>query len=401
MGQIVVLFVLLGTFGIIIVFMQSTIKRTFWLKKINEAWKRKSVVWLCGVRRVGKTFLTKSIENIEYFDCESPRTRREMEDPEGFLDKHRKKTIILDEIHKLSNPSELLKLAADYYTDIKVIATGSSTLGASRKFRDTLTDRKVDIWLTPMMSEDVVDFKNNNLEHRLLHGGLPPFFLSKEILDENFQSWIDAYWARDIQELFRLLDKPSFQKFAELLFIQSGGIFEATKFATQCEVGRKVINNYLKVLEETFVIHVIKPYSTHKPAEIVKAPKLYAFDTGFVSFYKGWDKLRKEDLGYLWEHYVLNEMLAHLQSKRINYWRDKNHHEIDFIISKRGKPPIAIECKWSANNFDASGIESFRRRYTKGENFVVCNDVQREFSRNIDGGKISFISLEGLIKKIS
>jgi len=232
-AQIVLLFVLLGPFGsirVIIVFMSDAIKRTFWLKKIKEAWKRKSIVWICGVRRVGKTFLTKSIENTEYFDCESPRTRREMEDPEGFLDRLRKKTIILDEVHKLNNPSELLKLAADYYADIKVIATGSSTLGASRKFRDTLTDRKVDIWLTPMMSADLMDFKNNNLEHRLLHGGLPPFFLSKEILDENFQSWIDAYWARDIQELFKLLDKPSFQKFAELLFIQSGGIFEATKF---------------------------------------------------------------------------------------------------------------------------------------------------------------------------
>ena len=202
--------------------MVKIIKRNFWLKKIKEAWKRKSVIWMSGVRRVGKTFLCKSIENVEYFDCESPRTRIEMEDPEGFLEKHKRKTIILDEIHKLGNPSELLKLAADYYADIKVIATGSSTLGASKKFRDTLTDRKVNIWLTPMISADIVDFKKINLEYRLFHGGLPPFFLEKETIDDNFQSWMDAYWARDIQELFRLLNKPSFQKFAELLFMQSG-----------------------------------------------------------------------------------------------------------------------------------------------------------------------------------
>lgn len=380
--------------------MAKTIKRTFWLKKIQKAWKRKSVIWLSGVRRVGKTFLSKSIEDAEYLDCESPRTRLEMKDPEGFLEKHKRKTIILDEVHKLGNPSELLKLAADYFPDIKIIATGSSTLGASTKFKDTLTDRKIDIWLTPMISTDLVDFKNTTLDYRLLHGGLPPFFLERKIIDENFQSWMDAYWARDIQELFRLLDKPSFQKFAELLFVQSGGIFEATKFSQSCEVGRKIINNYLKVLEETFVIHIIKPFSTHKPTEIVKAPKLYAFDTGFVSYYKGWDKLRKEDLGYLWEHYVLNEMLARLQSKRIFYWRDKSHHEVDFIISKRGKPPITIECKWSANNFDASGIKAFRRKYPKGDNFVVCSDVRREFLQNIDNSKVNFVSLEGLIKAI-
>lgn len=380
--------------------MIKTVKRTFWLKKIKDAWKRKSIIWMSGVRRVGKTFLTKSITNVEYFDCESPRARREMEDPEGFLDKLRKKTIILDEVHKLGNPSELLKLAADYYADVKVIATGSSTLGASKKFKDTLTDRKVNIWLTPMTSLDLFDFKNLDLEHRLLYGGLPPFFLEKEIIDDNFQSWMDAYWSRDIQELFRLLDKPSFQKFAELLFMQSGGIFEATKLAKPCEVSRKVINNYLKVLEETFVVHVIKPFSTYKPTEIVKAPKLYAFDTGFVCYYKGWDKLRKEDLGYLWEHYVLNEMLAHLQSKKIFYWRDKNHHEIDFVLSNRGKPATAIECKWSANNFDPSGLRAFRRRYPDGDNFVVCNDIQREFLRIIDESKVNFVSLAGLIRAI-
>ena len=80
--------------------MEKTIKRTFWLKKIKEAWKKKSVIWMSGVRRVGKTFLSRSIENVEYFDCESPRTRIQMEDPEGFLEKYKGKTIILDEVHK-------------------------------------------------------------------------------------------------------------------------------------------------------------------------------------------------------------------------------------------------------------------------------------------------------------
>ena len=57
---------------------------------------------------------------------------------------------VLDEIHRLPNPSELLKIAADHYPDIRILSTGSSTLGASARFRDTLAGRKQEVWLTPM-----------------------------------------------------------------------------------------------------------------------------------------------------------------------------------------------------------------------------------------------------------
>jgi len=61
------------------------VPRRYWLKKIDEAWARRSVIWLSGVRRAGKTFLTKGIAGAEYFDCELPSVRRQLEDPESFL----------------------------------------------------------------------------------------------------------------------------------------------------------------------------------------------------------------------------------------------------------------------------------------------------------------------------
>jgi len=93
----------------------------------------------------------------------------------------------LDEIHRLGNPSEMLKIAADYYPDIKVIATGSSRLGASAKFKDTLAGRKTDFWLTPMISSDLRDFGKDNLPFRLLRGGMPPFFLEKKRPEQDFK----------------------------------------------------------------------------------------------------------------------------------------------------------------------------------------------------------------------
>ena len=141
------------------------VHRKWWKKRIEEAWLEKNVVWLSGVRRVGKTFLCRALPDIEYFDCELPRTRRSMDDPEGFLESLRDRRIVRDEIHRLQNPAQLLKIAADHFHG-GFQTGGSASSPASRRF--------------------------------------PPFFLSKNPPDSDFQEWIDAFWAKDIQELFRL-----------------------------------------------------------------------------------------------------------------------------------------------------------------------------------------------------
>jgi len=372
-------------------------QRRFWLAKIEELWQKRSVLWLSGVRRVGKTCLSQTLTNIEYFDCELPRTRRLLDDPEAFLQSLRGKRIVLDEVHRLQNPSELLKIAADYFPDTEILATGSSTLGVSAKFKDTLAGRKTELWLTPMISPDLPDFDNTDLTHRLLRGGLPSFFVPTNLPEQDFQEWMDAYWAKDIQELFRLERRYSFQRFAELLFVQSGGIFEATRFSRPCEVSRTTINNYLSVLEATFVVHVVRPFSTHRPTEIVSAPKVYGFDTGFVCYHRGWLDLRPEDMGLLWEHYVLNELHGRLQFRDIFYWRDKRGHEVDFVLAHRGRPHMAIECKWSADDFDKRNIKAFRRQYSEGGNFVVAQDINRPFSRYYNKILVDFVDLQTLI----
>ena len=372
-------------------------KRTFWIRQIQDAWEKRSVIWLSGVRRVGKTFLSRSLADVEYLDCELPRIRLMLEDAEGFLRPLRGRTIILDEIHRLQNPSEFLKIAADHYPEVRILATGSSTLGASAKFRDTLTGRKESLWLTPMVSRDLVDFGQADLAKRLLFGGLPPFFLSKNMPERDFQDWVDGYWAKDIQELFHLERRHAFQRFFELLMVQSGGIFEATRFTSSCEVSRTTISNYLSVLEATYVAHIIRPFSKSTAAEIVSAPKVYGFDTGFVCYYRGWRELRREDMGLLWEHYVLNEIQGCLQIRNVLYWRDKRGHEIDFVVAGRGRPPVAIECKWSAVEFDPGNLKRFRERYPEGDSLVVAADVEKSFIRHYKGIEVKFVNLTDLI----
>ena len=376
------------------------VDRQFWRDRIENAWKRRSVVWLSGVRRVGKTCLCQTLPNIEYFDCELPRVRRLMEDPQAFLDSIGSGRIVLDEVHRLPNPSELLKIAADHYQQIQIVATGSSTLGASAKFRDTLVGRKSELWLTPLIASDLNDFNRGDIYHRLLHGGLPPFFLEAELPEPDFQEWADAYWAKDIQELFRLERRYAFQKFTELLMAQSGGVFEASRFARPCEVSRGTISNYLSVLEATFVVHVIRPFSSHRATEIVAAPKVYGFDTGFVCYYRGWSQLRQEDLGLLWEHFVLNEIMAQTQSREIHYWRNKRELEVDFVLTRTRNTSIAIECKWAASGFSPRSLLAFRRQYPDGENFVVASDVDRSFTSDYNGIEVKFVNLGALLAEI-
>jgi hypothetical protein len=377
------------------------VQRHFWLNLLEQAWRTRSVIWLSGVRRVGKTCLCQSLPKVEYFDCELPRVRRMLMDPQSFLDGLRGRRIVLDEIHRLPNPSELLKIAADHYHTTPIVATGSSTLGASTKFRDTLTGRKRDIWLTPMSLRDLEDAKLPDLKRRLGRGGLPPFFLPEHLPERDFQEWMDAFWAKDIQELFRLERRDSFQKFTELILAQSGGIFEATRFARSCEVSRPTIANYLRVLEATFVAHVIRPFSTRRPNEIVAAPKVYGFDTGFVCYYRGWHELREEDLGVLWEHFVLNELMTRMQCRDVAYWRDKRGHEVDFIVARRRSKPLAIECKWSADSFDPTNLRAFRQQHAEGDNVVVAQDVERTFTRTFSDLKVRFESIDAFAASVA
>ena len=106
-------------------------------------------------------------------------------------------------------------------------------------------------------------------------------------------------------------------------------------------------------------------------------------------------------MGPLWEHNVLSELHARLQTRDIHYWRDKYGHEIDFILVQRGGTPAAIECKWSADEFDPASVKAFRNRYAKGENYVVAEDVSRTYKRKYNDIIVTWVSLDELVNSLS
>ena len=147
------------------------IKRSLWLHRIRQAWSRRSIVWLSGVRRVGKTSLARMLPDAVYMNCDLPSNLRALEDPELFLDNQAPGSVVIfDEVHNLDDPSRLLKIAADEYPHLKVLATGSSTLAATRKFHDSLSGRKWAVHLCPVLWEECAEpFGVPDLDRRLLH----------------------------------------------------------------------------------------------------------------------------------------------------------------------------------------------------------------------------------------
>jgi hypothetical protein len=354
------------------------VNRDFWLDRISAAWSERPILWLTGVRRVGKTTLAHTIPGVSYFDCELPRVRRVIEeDPEGFLEQGFSGLLVLDEVHRLENPSEILKIAADHFPSLRILATGSSTLGASGRFRDTLAGRKRALHLPPVLFSELPAFGVRNIKKRLLHGGLPENLVAENFPEKDYAEWIDAFWARDIQEMFRLERRTAFLKLLEMLMLQSGGLCELTGMATPCGVSRQTLVNYLKVLEETGAVHVLRPFAKNPQREITAMPKVYGFDTGFVCYAKGWRELRSEDIGLLWEHLVLDELKARFASSEIFYWRDKQKHEVDFIVARRGCRPVALECKWKLQSSDTSNFASFASLYPDSRLVVIASDADK------------------------
>src|SRR2546425_612443 len=103
------------------------------------------------------------------------------------------------------------------------------------------------------------------------------------------RSTLSPYFARDVQELFRLEKRAGFLRVLSLLLRQSGGLLSVTNLASDSQISRPTIMNWLEVYEVTHTIRVLRPFAAGGRREIVAQPKVYGFDTGFVCHTRGWD----------------------------------------------------------------------------------------------------------------
>jgi len=377
------------------------VKRDYWLKKIDLAWSKRSLVWLSGVRRVGKTTIAKEIEGALLLNCDLPSVKESLSNPEFFFKNLSHATIIFDEIHQLPDPSNLLKIGTDCFPHIKMLATGSSTLSATQKFRDSLAGRKYIVHLMLVLISECREFDIRDIKKRLLYGGLPEILLSEKRDSAFYSEWLDSFYARDVHELFRVDKRYGFLTLAEMVLRLSGSLLDITNLSKHCNLSRPTVMNYLEILQQTHLLHLLRPFHGSGRRELVRRPKAYSFDTGFSAFYRGWNELRAEDCGLLWEQLVFDFLAANYNPQQIYFWRDKSKREIDFIYAFDRDTAHAIECKWSPEAFDPGAIKAFREDYPKGLNIVLSPQVVTPYSKQYGDKEVTFTNVESLLELIA
>ncbi|MBM4050418.1 MAG: DUF4143 domain-containing protein, partial [Planctomycetes bacterium] len=145
----------------------------------------------------------------------------------------------------------------------------------------------------------------------------------------------------------------------------------------------------------------VPPFYGGGRRELVRRARVYAFDTGFVTYARGWESIRDEDRGRLWEHLVLDVLRACTGGWNLHYWRDKSGREIDFVVSGAAKRVDAIECKINPDRLDPDPLRVFRESYPDGRNYVVCPGVDAPYDRPCAGLVVRVASCRAMLEEIA
>jgi predicted AAA+ superfamily ATPase len=140
-------------------------------------------------------------------------------------------------------------------------------------------------------------------------------------------------------------------------------------------------------------LFLLPPFHGGGRREIIRRPKCYAFDTGFVVFVKGWESIREEDRGFLWEHLVLDELRTIFDDRNLYFWKDKSGREVDFVVKGSDQRVDAIECKINPDKFNPDDLGVLRSVYSKGRNWVLSPAIKTPYQRRCGKMLVQFSSL--------
>ena len=350
-------------------------------EKIKPFIKRKEAILIKGTRRVGKTSLVRLLENIlikdlkirkgkiYFFDLEELDIREDFNDnPRNLLryisDNKGKKYVFIDEIQYLDNPANFLKILVDHYPDLKIFATGSSSLDIKRKIQDSLVGRVAYFQLYPLNFAEFLFFKNKSfpllttqnqkkqldrlLEEYLLFGGMPEIVLeqNRKLKKELLKNYINLYVSKDIRNLVEIESIGSFNKLIKVLAGQDGCLLEKNEISNTLDIASKTLNRYLDILQHTFIIILLSPYFANLRSKLTKTPKIYFYDAGIRnSLLNNFNKIEfRVDKGALFENFIFLELLSKFGSDDVYFYRTTKQTEIDFIVESR-KIAIEVKCK--------------------------------------------------------
>lgn len=399
----------------------SKIYRRKIIAKISQFLNSKEIVVLHGARQVGKTFIMlylideikkkKTERKVFYFDLEIPRYLELIDSGfdqfynyllSGGYKENEKAYVFIDEIQYLRDPSKFLKLFHDNYSGkIKLIVSGSSSFEIKNKFKNSLVGRTVDFEIWPLDFEEFLLFKNKEydlhsknipkaMEEELVvlykeyvsYGGYPQIVLENNIEKKEvyLNQIIDTYIKKDIRDLANIRNIDKFNKLIQILSSQAGNLLNILELANTANISRQTIEEYLFILENTYIIKFISPFHKNLRSELFKTPKIYMIDHGIANLlsFKAFPKIIS---GNIFETAVFSDLIKNYKSSQINFWRTSAGHEIDFIFNSNDSL-IPIEVKLNINKAKLGSFNIFFKEYKKEKGYIIFLDGEKKGAKN-------------------
>jgi len=341
------------------------------MSAINRLLKEKLVYWLnkrkvlvlTGARQVGKTTLLKNLfkdEEILWLNGDDPavRTRLDTITISGIKDLIGDyKIVVIDEVQRILNPGILLKMMIDNFQDVQFVATGSSALEISDKVFEPLTGRHILFHLYPFAQAEIYPTKSafeleQQLPFHLRYGSYPDVVVNPTDAEVLLKNLAGQYLYKDVL-VWKDIRKPELlDKLLKLLAYQVSAEVSINELANALKVKSETIENYIDLLEKSFVVFRLKSYSTNERKEVTKMNKIYFWDNGIRNAII--DDFRplelRNDIGALWENFLVAERMKMKAWKDVTsksyFWRNKQQREVDYIEEQYSEL-TAYEMKWN------------------------------------------------------
>lgn len=369
-------------------------------KKLLQLSNSFKAIAIIGPRQAGKTTLAKTtFPNKPYFSLENPDTRTfATEDPRGFLASIQNGAI-LDEIQRVPHLFSYLQEILDNSKEKGLfILTGSNNFLLQENISQSLASRVAYLNLQPFTANEL---KSNNLlpttdEETMYKGFYPPIYDQNISPSDWVPNYIKTYIERDVRQIKNVTDLLVFEKFMSVLAARTGQELKLSAISNEVDVSLKTIQSWIGILENSFIIYLLKPYYQNYNKTITKRPKIYFYDVGLVSSFlriTNTTQLENHPLkGSIFETMVVIELVKKFTNSGINpplfYWRDKTGHEIDVIIDFNGKiTPIEIKSRKTINTDFFKHLKYWNKLSNNDHSLILYSGDQEQ--QRSDGTKVT------------